>query len=248
MAELAYPLPEIGEPSVAADPRTLEALINIKAWAAGQIDSTNLKAGGVAEASLKAESVSESKLTAAVAALLNSKSTGLSYKPTEAASLTAASGELIECKKPGGGTVVKCPTATANRAFVVYSGVGTNTLKAEGGAKFFGDFINGQETIAVAANQHVYVFANGTHWLIIAGEPKLEQLYSAGTAYTKAEAEAGVEPSSSRMAFIRFNLELKTLTIGGVLIGDTPALGTVLVPPGQKWKGTTATNITQLLL
>lgn len=192
MTELAYPLPEIGEPSIAADPRTLEALINIKAWAAGQIDSTNLKAGGIAEASLKAEAVSESKLSAAVAALLNAKSSGFTYKATEAASLTAVSGELIECKKAGGGTVVKCPTATANRSFTVYSGVGTNTLKAEGGAKFFGDFINGQETIAIAANQHVTVFANGTHWLVIAGEPSGRAV----TATTTAVGFYGTTPAT----------------------------------------------------
>lgn len=76
MTELAYPLPEIGEPSLAADPRTLEALINIKAWAQGQIDSTNLKALGVAQANLAAESVSEAKLTKEVAELLNNKTAG----------------------------------------------------------------------------------------------------------------------------------------------------------------------------
>lgn len=65
MTELAYPLPEIGEPSIAADPRTLAALINIKAWTQGQIDSTNLKAGGIEGASLKSETITGSKIAPA---------------------------------------------------------------------------------------------------------------------------------------------------------------------------------------
>jgi hypothetical protein len=76
LSELAYPLPEIGEPSLAADPRTLEALINIKAWSNGQIDATNLKALGITLEKLAAESVNESKLTKAVAELLNNKTAG----------------------------------------------------------------------------------------------------------------------------------------------------------------------------
>lgn len=172
MTELAYPLPEIGEPSISADPRTLEALIAIKTWAAGQITASNIAAGGIGEAQLGQNTVSEIKLTKPVQELLNAKTSGLEYKATEAASLTAAAGQLIECKKAGGGTTVKCPTPTANRAFTVFSGVGTNTLKAEGGAKLFGDFVVGQETVSIPVNQHVSVFANGTHWLITAGEAK----------------------------------------------------------------------------
>lgn len=59
MTEVSYELPEIGEVSAAADPRTLNALIALKAW----INGTG--------------NVSESQLAAAIISKLNAKATGL---------------------------------------------------------------------------------------------------------------------------------------------------------------------------
>lgn len=56
--------------------------------------------------------------------------------------------------------------------------------------------------------------------------------------FTKAEIEAGIEPSSSRMAIVVVKL-LAITSIGGVavLIGENTPF---LVPPGQKWKSNPA--------
>jgi|SRR6266704_1848208 len=47
MSELTYSLPEIGVADFTQDPRILTAFTNILTWAAGQIDGTNIKEGGL---------------------------------------------------------------------------------------------------------------------------------------------------------------------------------------------------------
>jgi hypothetical protein len=72
-------------------------------------------------------------------------------------------------------------------------------------------------------------------------------LLATGNSYTtvfvkKAEAEAGVEPSSTRAAFV-FMQEYPTgLAVGGVTLPVQSTAGgtSFLVPPGQKWKATPA--------
>jgi hypothetical protein len=92
-----------------------------------------------------------------------------------------------------------------------------------------------------------YSVDTGSAWLEIT--PPSSNKYAAAKAVTKAEAEAGIEPSATRMAYVRFNAETtKALEVGGVSLGDILNQATILVPPGQKWKATTATNVNVLLL
>jgi len=83
-----------------------------------------------------------------------------------------------------------------------------------------------------------------------------QSLFSLGTAskwtalksYSKAEAEAGVEPSATRAATVVFT-SVASLTIGGVAMGGGGAAYVPYpVPPGQKWKLTVATEAQTLLL
>ncbi len=77
------------------------------------------------------------------------------------------------------------------------------------------------------------------------------ETYAATKVVTKAEAEAGIEPSATRPAFVILTVDkLKGLTVGGVAIGTTETTGriSIIVPPGQKWKATVAVEQSTLLL
>jgi hypothetical protein len=68
MTEVSYELPEIGEVSLAADPRTLNALIALKAWINGEavIDETKLDAALISKINAKATGLeSQKKIIAA---------------------------------------------------------------------------------------------------------------------------------------------------------------------------------------
>jgi len=76
------------------------------------------------------------------------------------------------------------------------------------------------------------------------------QLYASHT-YTKAQGEAGVEPSANRTAVVTLALSGSgSISVGGesitVASGTTP--WTVLVPPGQKWKTNQETVSNTILL
>jgi hypothetical protein len=78
--------------------------------------------------------------------------------------------------------------------------------------------------------------------------------WSTLTPATKAEAEAGFEPSATRAAMVGLsNGNFSTLTVGGVGMGT--GLGSVAVgpvfficPPRQKWKLTSSVEYTTILL
>lgn len=263
MTELAFPLPEIGEASLSADPRTLEALINIKAWAAGQIDSTNLKALGVTLADLAAESVSEAKLTKAVAELLNAKTAGLATKAHTTTESTLKTGEVAEFTG-GSSLAAKMPAvAPANQYLTVCNFLNTEantvTLKGEG-AKFYGGFVKAANTLILLQQQWVTLFSDGTQWQIVAGESKREQVYSGEAVVSKAEWEAGVEPSAIRSALVTvivvstaekrcaYTAKVGGKTAGVMFIPPMPATNstsslTFEVPPGVKWTLSSVENI-----
>ena len=76
-----------------------------------------------------------------------------------------------------------------------------------------------------------------------------EQKYEAIKAYTKAQAEAGVEPSATRAAFVMLgSTSLGTFTVGGVtMVSGSPGLW-FIVPAGQKWKYDVAVEASTILL
>jgi hypothetical protein len=79
--------------------------------------------------------------------------------------------------------------------------------------------------------------------------------YSAIVTYTKAEAEAGVEPSTTRMAVVLLSepkaTNASSVFVGGQQVGKIGIASssvTALVPAGQKWKTTVETQESHLLL
>jgi|ERR1035437_104480 hypothetical protein len=163
----------------------------------------------------------------------------LTYK-AHAASYEAKSGELGELTKTGQ-TVTLPLAATANQIIGIWMGTsGSVKITTSGGVNIFGDFITGQATIELTAYQHVILQSNGAGWLILAGEPKRTETYSAAKTFTKAEAEAGVEPSAARPAFVLLEgvgAAGSTVTVGGVNLKTMPKESRLsfIVPPGQKW-------------
>lgn len=162
-----------------------------------------------------------------------------------AGAATLGAGELA-FQESTGATLTLPSASPASQIVAVFAGVGiTAKITASGGAKIYGDFINGETTITLAGLQHVLLESTGASWFIIAGEPKREANYVV-KSFTKAEAEAGVEPSATRMAAVVVGNAAGTFSIGGVTI---PGLqSTYLVPPGQKWKSTQAQEVATLLL
>lgn len=71
--------------------------------------------------------------------------------------------------------------------------------------------------------------------------------YAAGKLFTKAEAEAGVEPSATRPALVSW-INLENTTIGGVALSAPQSGAQYYVPPGVKWKATIATTAQTVLL
>jgi hypothetical protein len=158
-------------------------------------------------------------------------------------SFTAQAGEVIEMA--GSGTVT-CPATPPTGAIIEIFAGSSATVKivAAGAYKFYGDFTNGATEVTLAPLQHVMLRFDGTGVCEIwAGEPKREALYTT-KVYSKAEAEAGVEPSAFRPAFVVFEgSTAAALFIGGVQVTSGAVAGSWLVPPGQKWKTTVSVNV-----
>ena len=159
---------------------------------------------------------------------------------------TLTAGEFAFQEK-NGETFTLPAVGTANQVIGIYSIVNEAKVTTSGGAKIYGDFISAAGTITLTLLQHVVLQSTGVNWFIIAGEPKREQTYSALKAWSKAEAEAGVEPSASRDAMVDFAASaVNGLEIGGVKVGAVG--GSKRVPAGQKWKATVAVETSVLLL
>jgi hypothetical protein len=169
-------------------------------------------------------------------------------------SATLKSGEFAEQAKAGETFTLPAAT-TANQMIGVYNVVAGTPIKVttSGGALIFGDFLTGVATIQLTVYQHVIFQSVGGNWLIIAGEPKNEAAY-ASKGYSKAQVEAGVEPSASRRALVTI---LGVIASGEVVVtgGEstaskftTTSSATVLVPAGQKWKSTVEVTTGTILL
>ena len=98
------------------------------------------------------------------------------------ASYEAKSGELGEVTKTAQ-TVTLPLAATKDQIVGIFSTVAETKVTTSGGAEVFGDFIVGA-TFTLSTNQHVVLQANGTNWLVIAGEPKRGATYTALAAST----------------------------------------------------------------
>lgn len=144
------------------------------------------------------------------------------------------------------GTAGPAPAAPIAGAEVTIFANGHTVKLKPGSGTISGDFVVGASEIVLVGSQHVTVVSDGTNWLIVSGEPKREQTYTAEKSFTKAEGEAGFEPSATRLAFV---VVKSTSSTGGAIIaavGATTVLtmaggaeGTtvsLMVPPGAKWK------------
>jgi hypothetical protein len=179
--------------------------------------------------------------------LLNPKGAPPSVS-VSAVSMEAKSGELIEATAAITVTLPALATGIVVDLFATVNGV---NLKAAGGTLIYGDFMNAAGQITLAANQHVRVVGTPTAWLITAGEPKREQAYTTKT-YTKAEAEAGVEPSASRDAFVTIYHSEATankIEVGVITVAEMTQSNTWsgFVPAGAKWKANREVRVTTLL-
>jgi hypothetical protein len=153
------------------------------------------------------------------------------------------SGEFALQEKSGE-TFTLPAVGTANQFIGVYCGPTAASCKVtvSGVAFIYGDFISGVATITLTSLQHVWLYSNGSIWQIVAGEPKREQTY-VFKEFTKAVAEAGVEPSATRPAMVNLACTSGSggyvIVVGGKSAGIAPqgTVGTasVYVPPGQKW-------------
>jgi hypothetical protein len=241
MTRLTLAIPSVGEKNTVAEPKVDVALGKVEEWANGKVGTENIEAGTVTEAML-ATAVVE-KLTTKL---------GLSLV-AQAASVTGVSEKLYEMTTNA--TTVTLPTPTTNRLIGVYCGGGIAGCKVTASSgKIFGDFLTaGATTVELTTCQHVLVQADGSNWLIIAGEPKRETEYAEKT-YSKAEAEAGFELSATRPGFLLASPQAggtfggASVTVNGhiVTVSGTAQLSCP-VNAGQKVKCTVALNTAFLL-
>jgi len=82
-------------------------------------------------------------------------------------SVAAKAGELLKMTATA---TVTLPTPALNAIVGVICATGETTIKMTG-AKIFGDFITGAESITLLLNRHVILQSDGTNWYILAGEP-----------------------------------------------------------------------------
>lgn len=165
-----------------------------------------------------------------------------------AASYEAKSGEW-GLQESSAKTVTLPLAATNSQIIAVTSAVAEAKVTTSGGAVIYGKWLtvaSATATVVLTQDMTAFFFSDGTNW-ILWGEIKSEQKYVA-KAFTKVEAEAGVEPSATRDAVVVLSAE-GILTIGGVSlngVANSPA-GPYLIPAGQKWTSNAAQNTATLL-
>lgn len=162
-------------------------------------------------------------------------------------SVEAKRGELVRMVTSG--TTLTLPTPAVNGPVTVVCdpAAATGIKVTASSGSIFGQFITGVATVTLLPNQSCRFWPTGGNWFIVAGEPKREQVY-VSKAFSKAEAEAGVEPSATRPAMVSFKEAFGTapgLTVGGVNVASATS---VFVPPGQKWKAQDANTAYTILL
>lgn len=153
---------------------------------------------------------------------------------------TAASGELVKCTLS---IIVTLPSPAINAVIGILAN-GENVTVAGGLAKIY---TTTTETVSISLNgyQHITLVSDGTSWFEIGGEQKHEEEYSELKFYSKAEAEAGVEASTTRPALVvlssaekaGFTLSIHGKEIRNVGVIETAGGGmTIELNPKQKWK------------
>lgn len=127
---------------------------------------------------------------------------------THAAAYTAVSGELGVQEKAGETTTLPAAT-TKDRIVGVWCKATSCKITTSGGAFIIGDFITAASktaTITLLEGQHVILQSAGTNWLIVAGESKREQPYSARSEVPINTVETN--PSSVRCAVASIDMQL----------------------------------------
>lgn len=229
MAKLTLSIPVVGEKNSVADPKITTALQVIEKWANGEVGTTSIEAKAITEALLSVGVVE--KLTTKI---------GLNLEKQNA-SLEGVAEKLYVMEKEG--STLTLPTPTLNRMIGITCASSINAVKvtAVSGKIFSGLNQAGATTVEVTKAETIIVEATGANWVRIAGEEKPEAKYVIKT-YTKAEIEAGVEPSATRRAEVIIYPPSSGVFvfngIGGVVTPVVPANTPFIVPPGQTWKGT----------
>jgi hypothetical protein len=233
MAKLTLVEPEVGTKNSVADPRIPTALKAIEKVINGEIEGTN---------NLEAEGVKEANLEKALQEKIAAKVSGLEIAG-HAVSFEAKSGEL--CELNGEGITATLPAATANRLIGFYQGVGgTTTINASSkGFKIYGDFVKEANSVGLTQHQHLWLFATGGRWVIVAGECKREQAYG---ALTGRAVGTEYEPSITRETEVMLSwtglnpAKGMILEIGGIPVTRTITTETGLISfrvgAGVKWK------------
>ncbi len=165
-------------------------------------------------------------------------------RPLEVSAVAVAQDRII-FRGAGGPYTATLPVPAAEARVAVLNETATKECKIKvNTGLIYGDFVTGVTEITLSVGQHVELVSDGTNWFIVAGEPKRVQTYGVLKSWTLAEAEAGQEPSATRLTMVSLTITSGSnpwadLSVGGVKIGEI-AVGltavSFLVPPGQKWK------------
>ena len=174
-----------------------------------------------------------------------------------AASYEAKSGEW-GLQESSAKTVTLPLAATASQPIAVTSAVAEAKVTTSGGAVIYGKWLtvgSATATVVLTTDMTAFFFSDGTNWILgLGSEIKDERKYGVAVFATKAEAEAGIEPSTTRPAMITMEVSgggSGTVAVGGVVLGSEITSGayiTFLCPAGIKWKSTLQTTYNVILL
>jgi hypothetical protein len=216
----------------------------------------NLKGAGAVPASslVLAYMLVPAKAVSIEAANVENRATlagiGLSPLPmtTHSSSGTMKSGEAWEMDSTA--TVTLGAPFLGSEYELFSNSISTTTVKPASGA-IYGQFVSGASTITLLPLQGVRIRGDGLNYLIVAGEPKREAVYSAIASPSEGEKLA---PSPTRSALVIFRATFtagggKTNSVlikvggvnlpalnGGTAEGEGVARVTFIVPPAQEWE------------
>lgn len=143
MTLLSILIPQTGSPNATEDPKIQTSLTNLSAWAAGNIDGTNLN-------------LSNLMLTNGVPRFTSR---------VMSSSNAAAAADFVLAS---GGVTVTLPAAVAN-TFVAIACYATNACTVSG-SNIYGPGLSAASSFNLALGASVILHADGTNWHMIAGQ------------------------------------------------------------------------------
>jgi hypothetical protein len=184
------------------------------------ISGSSLKSDYITRELVTTEGIAAAEATAAAGLASRFLLSPLSFT-LRSTSFTAKSGEFSQTT---GTLTATLPAAPSTNDIVgVWCASGTTTIETSGNY-IFGGFINGSKIITLLGLQWViFQLDYSGQWVIVSGEPKQEVGYTKQVSgvYAKEYEPSATRPSFVSLQFFCSESTLVTVSVGGVVIGES---------------------------